>query len=172
MKTVQWTAREWQFGYTIEYIPLLIERLQCTAPRIAEIIKNQPEEILSKRHGDKWSVKEHIGHLTDIEELHNGRIDDFKNKAAMLRPADMSNKKTYEANHNQYSAAQLLSEFIKSRKAFIEKLRRTPPHYFEIKSVHPRLKQEVTLTDILFFVAEHDLQHLVRMGENLNLRLP
>ncbi len=169
---VQWTARKWQFGYTIEYIPLLIERLQCTAPRIAELIKDEREEILGKRHGDKWSVKEHIGHLTDIEELHTGRIDDFRNKAAILRAADMSNKKTYDANHNQYNATELLSEFIKSRTAYIKKLKATPPHYFEIKSVHPRLKQEVTLTDILFFVAEHDLQHLSRMSENLNLRLP
>jgi len=172
MEPVKWTERIWKFGYTPMYVPILIERLQCTAPRIEELIKNKSEEELSKRIGEKWSVKEHIGHLTDIEVLHSGRIDDFKNGLAMLRAADMSNKKTYEANHNRHLSQLLLSKFKKSRKDLIEKIKKTAPTYFENKAVHPRLKQEVTLPDILFFIAEHDIQHLVRMSENLDDRLP
>ncbi len=35
-----------------------------------------------------WSVLEQIGHLIVIEELHDGRIDDFKDWLPALRAAD------------------------------------------------------------------------------------
>ena len=167
MNMVKWTDRKWNFGYTPEYVPLLIERLNCTAPRIEELVKNVPETALSKRNGEHWSVKEHIGHLIDLEELHSGRIDDFKNGAAVLRAADMTNKKTYEANHNSIASSEIIANFRKARASYIEKVKNTAPFYFETKAFHPRLNQQVTLVDMLFFTAEHDNQHLASMSGSL-----
>ena len=35
------------------------------------------------------------------------------------------------------------------------------------KSLHPRLQQMITLTDLLFFIAEHDTHHLTRIASLL-----
>jgi len=103
MEVLKWTDRKFQFGYSKEYLPFFIERLKTIAPRIEELITTIPETILSKREDNHWSIKEHIGHLSDLEELHDGRIDDFENAKNTLRAADMSNEKTNKANHNNSS---------------------------------------------------------------------
>lgn len=161
---IKWTERSFSFGFPLSYLPLFIERLNCTAPRIEEIVKNMSDAALSKKIEGHWSIKEHIGHLSDLEELHSGRIDDYRNELPTLRAADMTNKKTHEADHNRYTANELIARFRKTREAFIKKVEETDARYFEIKSLHPRLQQEIGITDLLSFVAEHDVQHLAAIS--------
>jgi hypothetical protein len=101
-----------------------------------------------------------IGHLSDLEALHDGRIDDFIAGLPELRPADMTNKATYTANHNEQPLSVLLSGFRNKRAAYINRLESLEDTYFERKALHIRLKQLITVTDALFFTAEHDMQHL------------
>lgn len=145
--------------------PYILERLRGTAPRIEEMIKNIPEKNLEHKVNNAWSVKEHIGHLIDLEELHEGRIDDFKGGLKTLRAADMTNKKTNEANHNAVAIGKLISSFRQSRKTFISHLENKTQHELLAVSMHPRLNQPMRLVDMAFFVAEHDDLHLTVMRE-------
>jgi len=35
------------------------------------------QKFLPERINGKWSIQEHAGHFADLEELHQGRLDDF-----------------------------------------------------------------------------------------------
>src|ERR1043165_1851302 len=119
---MKWTDRPFHFGYSNDFIPFLVERLLATPPRVEELICYSNDPDLSSKRAGKWSIKEQIGHLIDLEELHSGRLDDFQNRVDTLRPADMTNRKTEEATHNEREIAQLCTGFRLSRNSFIEKL--------------------------------------------------
>jgi uncharacterized damage-inducible protein DinB len=163
----KWTGRSFGFGYTIDFIPFLIERLSATAPRIAQLISAAREEELADKPGGKWSIKEHIGHLADLEELHEGRLADFAQKAEVLRAADMTNRKTEEAQHNSMHADQLLAAFRAVRKHFFSKLQTLDDESMVRRALHPRLQQVINVADMLYFMAEHDNHHLTIMSLQL-----
>ena len=164
MHLIKWTERSFFFGYTVSHFPLFIEKLKCVAPRIEEIVNGVTDEILSERNNDHWSIKEHIGHLIDLEELGEGRIIDFRQGLEVLRAADMENKKTYAANHNARPAPELIAEFRISRQQFIKNLLNTNETTRTHIALHPRLKQQITLIDLLYFITEHDNQHIAIMA--------
>jgi hypothetical protein len=167
MEHIKWTERTFMFGYDKRYLPQLTERLKGAAPRIEELVSGMDEATISKRLNNEWSVKEHIGHLADLEALHDGRIDDFIHGAEVLRAADMSNKATYDAPHNDVSIAGHLATLRRVRAAFINRILALDEQVLDRKALHPRLKQMVNLPDIMYFVAEHDNHHLMRIAEIL-----
>src|SRR5688572_33164890 len=122
MKRLKWTERKFNFDYPEGMFPFFLERLRGTAPRIKDIVSGLNDETLAKKSGTAWSVKEHIGHLIDLEELHDARLDDYLEKKEILRAADMQNRKTYEANHNSVPAAELITRFIRSREHFLSRI--------------------------------------------------
>jgi uncharacterized damage-inducible protein DinB len=164
MKQIKWIDRTFFFGYDKGYIPCFIERLSSTAPRLDELMNGCSEFTASQKKGTEWSVKEHIGHLSDLETLHDGRIDDFINNFGELRPADMTNKETFAGGHNGRTIPQLLSHFRHTRNNFITRVGSLDTEIFNRKALHPRLKQVITLTDLLFFIAEHDNHHMARIA--------
>jgi uncharacterized damage-inducible protein DinB len=160
----KWTERQFTFGYSPAFIPFLVERLSATAPRIAELIGGASEDELSYKSSGKWSVKEHIGHLTDLEELHEGRLVDFSLQLDVLRPADMSNAKTEKARHNEALSPVLLDHFRTARRDFFKKLHSLDSATLNHRALHPRLQQSVNVADILYFMAEHDNHHLTHIA--------
>jgi hypothetical protein len=166
MEQLKWTERKFDFGFRKEYLPFLIERIKATAPRIEEFVQNISNVNLSKQINNQWSVKEHIGHLIDLEELHEARIEQFAEGLTELRAADMSNKKTYDANHNQ-KVSDLISELRKVRAQFISKLENFDESKLEHKALHPRLQKQISIVDLVYFVGEHDNHHLTILSQLL-----
>lgn len=165
IQRTKWAERKFNFDYPVGMFPYFLERLRGTLPRIEEIIKNIPEKKLEQKSNDTWSVKEHIGHLIDLEELHEGRFEDFKNELKTLRAADMTNKKTNETKHNSVSVDDLISSFRKARNHFISEFENKSEKELVATATHPRLNQPMRLVDMAFFVAEHDDLHLTMMRE-------
>jgi hypothetical protein len=85
----------------VDLIPSVLERFRGTPARIDEIIGITPQRALTAEPDGKWSIQEHLGHLLDLEELGERRHADFEARAQMLTAADMSNRKTEEAKHNE-----------------------------------------------------------------------
>lgn len=110
--------------------------------------------------GGKWSIKEEIGHLGDIEPLWSGRIDDFINGLQELRPADLTNQATHDADHNATKIVTLLQRFREQRQALVNKLLALKDEQLEGKALHPRLKTPMRIIDLAYFAAEHDDHHL------------
>jgi len=123
------------------------------------------DDEASQGYNDKWSIKEHIGHLYDLEALHEGRLDDFRTRKEILRAADMSNALTNESHHNDRSTDALLQMFTKSRHDFITKLESLDDETQRRTALHPRLNVMMRPVDVAYFTAEHDDHHLASIRE-------
>src|SRR6185369_15352579 len=114
-----WFEHKFNFDFPAGMYPVILERLRGTSARIRMLTIEMNEEDASRKLNSKWSVKEHIGHLHDLEELHEARIDDFIEGKKMLRAWDTTNRKTEEANHNSKLVSELIGRFEQSRTKFI-----------------------------------------------------
>jgi uncharacterized damage-inducible protein DinB len=158
-----WIERKFNFDFPVGLFPNILERVRGTPARLEEMIRRWPESILTERIGGKWSIQEHVGHLLDLDDLHDRRIDDFIARTPSLRPADMSNKKTSESNHHATPIETLLDRFRTTRMAFVKRLQTMDEAAIAFSSLHPRLQQNMRLVDMIFFAAEHDDHHLAVM---------
>jgi len=155
-----WTERKFDFDFPVEIFPVILERFRSVLVRLEEITTNLYEETLTFKLGGKWSIKEHAGHLLALEELVEKRLDDYLEKKEILSPADMSNKKTYEAGFNKKDLRDILSEFRNARQHLVERLENFTKEEAAIISVHPRLNQKMRVVDWVYFMSEHDDHHL------------
>jgi len=158
-----WFERKFDFNFPVGLLPIIVERLRGTLSQLEASIKNIPEEQLIIKKDGKWSVKEVIGHLYDLEELWYGRTDDFLAHKEVLRAADLTNTKTHEAGHNSKTADALLNQFITERKKLIDRVKDIDEATASIVALHPRLQTPMRLIDSLFFIAEHDDHELAKV---------
>jgi hypothetical protein len=165
MQRTKWTDRKFSFDFPDGWLPNILERLRGTSARIKDITSSLSEEESIYKPNGKWSIKEHIGHLADLESLHEGRIDDFLARKQNLRAADMSNAKTNAANHNAKSITELVNNFTEFRNQFIVRLEKLDDETQKFESLHPRLQVMMRPIDVAFFTAEHDDHHLASMRE-------
>ena len=165
MTQIEWINRKFNFDFPEGLFPVIISRLKGAYPRIVDLTQNCSDQILSHQINNKWSIKQQIGHLSDLEELHTARINDFKNNAKILSAWDGTNKKTFEADHNNKSIKILLEEFKSVRDHFIQELLTFSASELIKTSLHPRLQKQMRIVDMAFFVAEHDDHHIAKMWE-------
>ena len=116
MKEPNWFERVFDFSFPAEYFPYVVERVRGTPARLEELVASFDPAILTTRLGEEWSIQEHAGHLLDLDELHVGRLDDFDAGQARLRAADVTNRKTYEADHNARPIADILERFPRGQR--------------------------------------------------------
>lgn len=163
MNKTLWTEKEFSIDTPNGWLPNVIERLRGTYPRLVVITQGLQEERLNYKPNAQWSMKEHVGHLADLEALHDGRLDDYLAKKDKLRPADMSNAQTNAANHNDTRLTDLLNMFKERRENLIQRLMVLPEDVLNHKAMHPRLCVQMRPIDIAVFTAEHDDHHLAIM---------
>src|SRR5579871_3079994 len=164
-----WFERKFEFSFPVTQYPNLCVRLRGTPARLEEMMGHSARELLVHRPGDKWSAQEHAGHLHDLEPLWLARVEDFLRGGETLTVADLTNRKTDEANHNARPLAEILSAFRDARMRLANRAEALEPENFSRSMLHPRLKQPMRLVDHLFFVAEHDDHHLARIWELIKL---
>ncbi len=160
-----WFERKFAFTFPAEQYPNLCVRLRGAPARLEEMVHGVPRDVLLNKPGDKWSAQEHVGHLLDLESLWMARVDDFLTGGETLTVADLSNRKTHEANHNARELAGILADFRASRLRLLDRVGIFQPVDFTRSLLHPRLKQPMRLVDHWYFVAEHDDHHLARIWE-------
>ena len=160
-----WFERKFEFTFPVEQSPNLCVRLRGTPVRLEEMVQGVSHDALVRKPGEKWSAQEHAGHLLDLEPLWMARVEDFLGEGKTLTAADLSNRKTHEANHNARDLAEFLREFRKARMHLVDRVWKSQGFLFARTLLHPRLKQPMRLVDHLYFVAEHDDHHLARIWE-------
>jgi uncharacterized damage-inducible protein DinB len=117
---------------------------------------------------EKWSAQEHAGHLLDLESLWLAHVDDYVAASDQLTMADLTNRRTDEANHNARPRGEILTEFRAARARLLNRVDELDASLFARAIPHPRLKTPMRLADHLYFVAEHDDHHLARIWELVN----
>ena len=163
MKQTKWFDRQFPIIHDNGLLPSIIERLEGTGARMFS--KVQAIDFNHARENkDRWSINKEIGHLLDLEPLWLERANQILNNNPTLATADLTNKKTNDANHDDRNAMDLVTEFSKTRQRFVALLRNAKDADLEKSSVHPRLGTPMKLVDLAYFVAEHDDHHLAKIS--------
>lgn len=163
----KWVERKFTFDLPVGCYANVLARVRGTPARLEDLTRRVAREILTRRDGERWSVQEHVGHLLDLGALDMGRLDDFASGAATLRAADMSNRRTNEADHNANTIEGVLSEFRRERGEFVRKLDSFDEEFVSRAALHPRLQTPMRVIDLAYFIAEHDDHHLASISELL-----
>ena len=162
---IKWTDRRFSFDFPAGIYPEMIERMRGTPARLEELLAGLSPETLTAQADGRWSMQENAGHLLDLESLVFQRVDEYLAGSTTLHAADMSNRKTYDASHNDVSVASILTAFRTARHALVHRLESLEAEVFAQSALHPRLNVQMRLVDMLFFQAEHDDYHLARISE-------
>ena len=165
MEQIKWFDRKFNFASEQNIFPALLERLEGTAILLKHKLASIPEEHLVAKPGDTWSIQENVGHLLDLEPIWHGRLEDILLQKEYLRPADLQNKKTDLAQHNEHSLTTILEEFTSQRTETLARLKNLNETEVFRYALHPRLKKPMRTMDLFLFVAEHDDHHLARISE-------
>jgi hypothetical protein len=162
MSVLKWFDRKFRFGLPKEMLPYFLERLEGTPARINNKITAVNDFILSEKYGGKWSIKQHIGHLAEIDLVANRRIDEIVSGMAELSPAVFEPQ-----DYSLWSLDDVLDYFQNIRSGNISKYAGLGEEDLSKASIHPRLKTLMTVVDLAWFDAEHDDHHLVAITEIL-----
>ena len=162
---IKWTDRRFNFDFPAGIYPEMIERIRGTPARLEDLLAGLPAETVTAQIDGRWSMQENAGHLLDLESLVSKRIDEYLAGNSTLHAADMSNRKTYEATHNNVPLSSILNAFRTARHEIIYRLESLDADVFARPALHPRLNVQMRLVDMLFFQAEHDDYHLARISE-------
>jgi uncharacterized damage-inducible protein DinB len=164
-----WFERKFPFPIPAQLLPNVLARLRGTPARVEETFRGRPRELLIAHAAGRWSAQEHAGHLLDLEPLWLARVDDYVAAKDQLTAADLTNRKTHEANHNSRPVEQILAEFRSARKTLLKRVDELQMPSSLRVIPHPRLGAAMGLIDHLYFVAEHDDHHLAAISELLNI---
>jgi uncharacterized damage-inducible protein DinB len=161
----KWFERSFDFALPVSRFPSLVERLRGTPARLEERASELPADALIRIHAGRWSAQENIGHLADVEPLWLRRAQQIFSGEPELVAADLTNRRTHEANYNARQLADILAEFRARRGEFVRLLRTADASIIERSANHPRLRKPMRLIDLAVFVAEHDDHHLAAITE-------
>ena len=165
MQQVNWFERDFTFKPQQNLLPSVLERLTGTPARLEERLAGIAAGWQTQRIDATWSIKENTGHLTDLEPLWQGRIEDILTGKTELRPTDLQNGSTFLANHNATPTPELLAAFRQARTKTVRQLAALNEEDAFKSALHPRLKTPMRVLDLALFVAEHDDHHLARLSE-------
>lgn len=168
VKTTQWFEREFKFGLKPGMLPFFLERLSYTPLRIEHKVEDIPDKRLSEKIDGKWSVKQNIGHLAEVDEIAMERIDEILSGKPLMSPAVFEPKKDY----NKMPVEDVINIFKKNREANLEVYQSLSDTDLAKASLHPRLKVMMNPVDLAMFDADHDDHHLVKMNEILKRQAP
>jgi ribosomal protein S18 acetylase RimI-like enzyme len=164
MEKLEWFQRHFNFGFPAGMLPFFLERLQGTAPRLEAKLKVVPESVLSEKLDGKWSIKQNVGHLAEVDEIALKRISEIINGISPMSPAVFEPKHHY----NSMNIDDVLKLFRKNRNENLLAYKKLRPGELQRSSLHPRLKVLMNPIDLAYFDAEHDDHHLVRINEILH----
>jgi hypothetical protein len=125
---------------------------------------NVSDYVLSTRPEGKWSVKQNIGHLAEVDEIANKRIDEIRNGADKLSPAVFEPQ-----DYNPWPMGDVLEYFKRTRRENLLKYKNITEADLTKSSLHPRLNVPMTPVDLAWFDAEHDDHHMVRVNEIISI---
>lgn len=157
-----WLHRKFVFDQSIGIFASLLERIRGTPLRAKKLVTGVPDYMLARRANDKWSVKEQLGHLVDLESLDDRRLSEFLNHAGVLSAADMENHDTEIADHRSIPISEIIRRLTSSRQSLVNRLEELNEDQVAIVAIHPRLQMPMRLLDWVYFIAEHDDHHLAQ----------
>jgi uncharacterized damage-inducible protein DinB len=162
MKKTPWFERKFPPIEDNGLFPTILERLDGTSARLTDKMTRLNLDLSHSKEG-KWSIKKEIGHLVDLEPLWHERAQQILRGESQMLIADLTNQKTHQTNHDDFSVSDLIKSFKKERHKLMKILQNINDDDLEKEAIHPRLGTPMRIIDLAFFVAEHDDHHLAQI---------
>jgi len=141
--------------------PLLV--LEETPGKIAELVKAQPADALTRRPAPgKWSVTEILAHLADAEMVLGFRVRLMLGQSGVPIQAFDQDVWAGFSRYDRIPAAESLERITVDRRANMRLLRSLSPEQLRQHGVHTERGHE-TVDHMLKMWAGHDLNHRGQM---------
>jgi uncharacterized damage-inducible protein DinB len=163
MQRLEWFERKFTFGFPKGMLPFFLERLEGTLTRLEKKLATVSEEVLSEKVDGKWSIKQNIGHLAEVDQIALKRVEEMLQGISPMSPAVFEPKLDYNAK----PLREVLKYFREVRTANLEKYKSLSDADLGAASLHPRLNVKMNPVDLAYFDAEHDDHHLVKINDIL-----
>jgi len=158
-----WAQRKFSFVHPPWMLADFVERLRGTLPRLDTLVAGLDDSRAKLQLEGKWSIAQNIGHLSDVEELWQERLEDLRKGRKTYTPAVGSRFQEMAKRHQERSVAETLEEFEARRTRLVDALAQASPELQAASAFHERLQVPMRLVDCGQFYAEHDDHHLIRI---------
>ena len=158
-----WAQRTFCFGQPPWMAIDFAERLRGTVHRLAALLADLDTAALRARTGGAWSVLQNAGHLGDVEELWQQRVEDLRAGRDAFTPADAGHFRALAEAHQTRSVEDVLTYLTARRAPFVRALLTADERLRSADAHHERLGTRLRLVDMAQFAAEHDDHHLLRI---------
>lgn len=160
-----WGARRFAFVHPEWMLADFTERLRGVHARLDELLAGVDDRSAKVQVDGKWSIAQNVGHLSDVEELWQERLDDLRNGKKVYSPAAGPRFQEMAKRHQDRPLAETLQEFRTRRARLVDALAQASPELQQASAFHERLQVPMRLVDCAQFYAEHDDHHLLRIRE-------
>src|SRR4029079_3859327 len=158
-----WAKRKFAFVHPPWMLADFVERLRGVVPRLDALLLGFDDRHAHAQLEGKWSVAQNIGHLSDVEELWQERLDDLRNRRKTHAPAVGSRFEELAKRHQDRPVTETLQELRNRRTRLVEALSKASPELQQASAFHERLQLPMRLVDCAQFYAEHDDHHVLRI---------
>ena len=158
-----WAQRKFTFGHPPWMLTDFIERLCGVLPRLDVLVVGLDDDRAHRQVDGKWSIAQNIGHLSDVEELWQERLEDLRAGRNTYSPAVGTRFQDLARRHQDRPVSETLKEFRNRRSRLTEALADASPELQRAAAFHERLQVSMRLVDCAQFYAEHDDHHLIRI---------
>lgn len=152
----------------------LLSNLKSLPNELEDLLKDLDEETLRWRPiPNKWSVKEIMCHLRDMERLaYLARYRRILTEDNPLLPNVDQDRLAFEEDYINQNAQAALGEFKRLRRETVETLQNTPVEYWNRRGEHetdgPMTIEQLVVRQI----KGNDMNHLVQMKDIVRLKMP
>jgi DinB superfamily len=129
--------------------------------KIAMAVTGLPDKVLNfKPVPEKWSIREILAHLADIELVYGFRMRQMLSEnSSTITPVNQDSW-SQKMGYNETSAPESIAQFGLLRRSNLRLLRRIKTADLKRGAFHPEMQREFTLEELLGRIAKHGSSHL------------
>ena len=162
-----WAKRKFLFVHPSWMLADFVERLRGVVPRLVPLLHGVDDATARRQLDGKWSIAQNVGHLSDVEELWQVRLDELRQGRDTYTPANAGYFQDLAQRHHDRPLSATVAELGERRARLVDALANAPADLQRASALHPRLQAPMRLVDCAQFYAEHDDHHLLRIRELL-----
>ena len=158
-----WAQRTFAFVHPTWMLADFVERLRGVVPRLGPLLEDMEDGDAYRQVDGKWSVAQNIGHLSDVEELWQERLEDLRQGKKTYTAAVGARFQELAKRHQEKPVEVIVAELEDRRSRLVDALAHAPVELQAATAFHERLQVPMRLVDCAQFYAEHDDHHLLRI---------
>jgi len=158
-----WAQRKFAFVHPPWMLADFVERLRGLVPRLTPLLNGVDPATAYRQLDGSWSIAQNVGHLADVEDLWQERLEDLRQGHPVYRPADHARFRAAAERHQGRPMNEIVAELAERRGRLVAALASAPPALQAASAFHERLQTPMRLVDCAQFYAEHDDNHLLRI---------